>query len=261
MPPTTTAQMGEQHEIHLAEINGGRKSKSSGNQWDDPGDGRDAHDDPFNFCWDGKSTLGKSISVTREMLAKIREQAGGERPQIGLRWYETGDLSVVAEDWIAVPDVDFEEMKIAARNFEATKAAVSSALAEITALRGDYDKLINDLAAARAELAVIRGQAQSQAADGPEEGAREIPGWVPELPWTVVLVMSGQAAGSIKSGFRYEADGRMIPMKVGTVRVERSAQNRPRLIVDDVRISSGDLYINGVHSARVWVGQPGSEHG
>jgi hypothetical protein len=110
----TTQRMGELHEIHLAEINHGTKTKSSGNQWHDQGDGRNTHDEPFAFCWDGKSTRGKQIAVTLDMIAKIREQAQGERPQIGLRWYGNDALDIVLEDWIAVTDADFEEMKLAA---------------------------------------------------------------------------------------------------------------------------------------------------
>lgn len=125
MPPTPANQKaGELHEIYLAKVNDGSKSRASGSKWFDQGDGRNAHDLPFAFCWDGKAALAgtKSISVTREMIAKIREQAQGERPQIGLRWYATGDLSKVSEDWIAVPAADWEEILQAARKLAALES-------------------------------------------------------------------------------------------------------------------------------------------
>src|SRR5579859_2239381 len=110
----TTQQMGELHEVFLAKINGGAKTRGSGSQWHDQGDGRDNHDRPFAFCWDGKSTRGQQIAITLAMIAKIREQAQGERPQIGLRWYGNDALDQVTEDWIAITAADFEEMKLAA---------------------------------------------------------------------------------------------------------------------------------------------------
>jgi hypothetical protein len=150
----TTQRMGELHEIFLAEVNGGTKTRSSGNQWYDQGDGRDNHDAPFAYCWDGKSTRGKQIAVTLDMLAKIREQAQGERPQIGLRWYGNDALDTVLEDWIAVPAADFEEMKL---------AAIQSALAgtEIADLRdqaGMTDSLQDTLGKAEEDLIGVRSE-------------------------------------------------------------------------------------------------------
>lgn len=107
----TTQQMGDKHEVFLAQVNGGTKSRASGSQWHDQGDGRNTHDEPFAFCWDGKSTRGQQIAVTLAMIAKIREQAQGERPQIGLRWYGNDALDQVTEDWIAITAADFEELK------------------------------------------------------------------------------------------------------------------------------------------------------
>ena len=118
MPPKPPAQqMGELHEVYLADVNGGRKSRASGSQWDDQGDGRNGHDGPFAFCWDGKSTRGQQIAVTLAMIAKIREQAQGERPQIGLRWYADDALSKVLADWVAVQGADWEEVLDAARKW------------------------------------------------------------------------------------------------------------------------------------------------
>ena len=118
MPPKPPAQqMGELHEVYLADVNGGRKSRASGSQWDDQGDGRNGHDGPFAFCWDGKSTRGQQIAVTLAMIAKIREQAQGERPQIGLRWYGNDLLDKIAEDWVAVQAEDWRELLEAGRQW------------------------------------------------------------------------------------------------------------------------------------------------
>jgi hypothetical protein len=259
MPTTssvTTARMGEIHEEHLAEINGGRKSRSSGNQWHDAGDGRNSRDDPFNFCWDGKSTLGKGITVTLDMIAKIREQAGGERPQIGLRWYGSGDLTQVTEDWIAVRDVDFEEMKIAATAYEAARPQIEAALADLEQLRLQNETLTQGLRAAQQTVQGLREAATTMAADQ----ERAIPGFVPRLPWTVVHMARAADPTALRkavsSGIRYGIDGRQVPFEVSAVRVERGMTNRPRLFVNDALVRDGDLYQDGVLAVRVCQSDP-----
>jgi hypothetical protein len=270
MPTTssaTTARMGEIHEEHLAEINGGRKSRSSGNQWHDQADGRNSRDDPFNFAWDGKSTLGKGITITLDMIAKIREQAGGERPQIGLRWYKTGDLTQVAEDWIAVRDVDFEEMKIAATAYEAAKeamresaTAIDEIVAEAEKLREENGQVLRRLEIAQAAVAALRAEAAERSGDQ----GRVIPGFVPRLPWVTVHVWidpDDPARKVVRSGVRYEASGAQVPFEVKQVYVERMAANRPRLIVNQAVVKNGTLYRQGEILARVWEDKPDQEIG
>jgi cell division protein ZapA (FtsZ GTPase activity inhibitor) len=248
----TTQRMGELHEEYLAEINGGRKSKSSGNQWDDPGDGRNHHDDPFNFCWDGKSTLSKSLSVTLDMIGKIREQAGGERPELGLRWYGTGDLTKVLEDWIAVPGPDFQEMKLAAGDAEELRAATEMATRKMEEFRQRVASIGEEMRIAMAALATAEaalaekdreiGQLQLEAQVDRE---RIIPVFVPRLPW-VTIHTSDKGGIRYTSAIRYEADGRQMPIGgMMRVRVERSPDNRPRLFLDELRIRNGDLYQEG----------------
>lgn len=246
----TTQQMGERHEKHLAEIFGGTKTRASGSQWTDPADGANHHDDPFAFRWDGKSTLGKSISVTRDMIAKLRQQAGGERPAFGLRWYGNAALTTVDEDWVVLRDMDFSELLEAAREAEE--------------LRTDVRLLREDLAASRAAETTLRMErdelARSAAAPGPDHRGR--PEYVPVLPWTVVHKVNLSDRSAI-SGVHYAADGRVSTFGVNTVVVERSlgSGNRPRLIVNGRRVPDGDLYIDGRLEVRVWAAMPGEEKG
>ena len=104
-------KMGNAHEEYLVEVLGGRKTKSSGNQWQDPMDGRHSHyvDGDWSFAWDGKSTLGKSIGVSREMIEKAMEQAGSEIPLLALRFYRNESLEV-DHDWVAIEASVFKEM-------------------------------------------------------------------------------------------------------------------------------------------------------
>jgi len=90
----TTRDMSDKHESLLVAVLGGRRTPGSGNQANNPMDGRhNRYEQPIAFAWDGKSTLAQSISVTREMWAKAEEQALGERPMLALRFYDNERLT------------------------------------------------------------------------------------------------------------------------------------------------------------------------
>lgn len=109
-PVTTTKDMGDAHEAFLQEVLGGRRTRGSGNQWNNQMDGRhNRMTDPFAFAWDGKSTMGLSIGVTRPMWRKAVDQAGGERPMLGLRFYANSRLDVDL-DLVVVNVYDMSEM-------------------------------------------------------------------------------------------------------------------------------------------------------
>jgi hypothetical protein len=114
-------RMGDLHEKHVAEVLGQRQTRGSGNQWRDQMDSK--HDRTtcvFAFANDGKSTLGKSIGVSRAMWAKAVEQAGGERPMLTLRFYDDASLKVHA-DLAACDLLDFAEMREAAEMWHKAK--------------------------------------------------------------------------------------------------------------------------------------------
>ncbi len=117
----TTRDMSDAHEIALVETLGGRRTRGSGNQSHNPMDGRlNRYEDDLAFAWDGKSTLGKSIGVTREMWEKAEEQALGERPMLALRWYDTERLHV-GLDLVAISLDDFAELLDLAREAQAAR--------------------------------------------------------------------------------------------------------------------------------------------
>lgn len=110
----TTRAMSDKHEDYLARVLGGRKTRGSGNQPANQMDGRHASlIERFAFAWDGKSTLGKSISVTEEMWLKAEEQCHSERPMLALRWYNTERLDV-GLDLVTIGLDDFVELRDAA---------------------------------------------------------------------------------------------------------------------------------------------------
>lgn len=106
----TTHKMGQRHEEDLAEVLGGRMTRGSGNQWRDATDGKHDGSQMYSLAWDGKSTLGKSISITREMWAKLVEQAEAFIPALPLRFYADQRLTKVAIDLIALPLESFAEI-------------------------------------------------------------------------------------------------------------------------------------------------------
>lgn len=296
MPPAPPSQqMGEKHEIYLAQINAGTKTTSSGNQWDDQGDGRNHHDDPFAFCWDGKSTKSKSLTVTLAMIEKIREQAQGERPQIGLRWYSS-DVLDVAEDWVAVPGADWEEVLSAARRAAQLEAELETYKAQVASITMLQEEALAAQAVAQEALDLTRAQLAAQArpagqasfggatggpggggggqggggagsstgsgAGGGGGGGRMTPEYVPMLPWTIIY--QEHAPGRVYlTGEYYDRSGYRCQIIVDTVVVERShgAGNRPRLIVNGVRVPHGSLYVDGHLTTRAAETNPDIEVG
>lgn len=296
MPPKpSTAEMGRLHEEYLAQINDGKKTAASGSGWAEQADGRNHHDLPFAYRWDGKSTLGQSITVTLPMVEKILDQAHGERPQIGLRWYGDDRLKSVLADWVAVRAADWEETLMAARSWvfletavgEVTPARVRDLLARegerdgtITRLQEEVGRLRDELASAetaletagtaietRDRLLAERGrQVQmriDQEAAVQRDPSRAVPGYVPCLPWTVIHAVHTVGQTLSHTALSYDKEGYQSVVDVGSVRVERSlgSSNRPRLILNDVRVPQGDLYVDGKLRVRACQADPDIEVG
>lgn len=260
VPPS--AEMGRRHEVFLAgEVFGGTKTRASGSVWHDPLDGANHHDDPFAFRWDGKSTKAKQIAVTLDMLAKLREQAGSERPALGLRWYGTEDLSKVLEDWVAFTAMDASELLAVSREVEALREAANHKDEAIRDLGHALDAITEE----RDRLAEKLRERSDPAvqAEEPAGVPVQVPGYVPRLPWTVVTAgpdpeVPGRRKVLVMS---YDAQGHMASRPGSTARVERRMNNRPALFVDEVRVGDGDLYVDGVLRARVWEDRQDQETG
>lgn len=99
-----TRDMSERHESFLAALFSGRMTKGSGSHWSDQLDGKQARGSGETvFVWDGKSTLGKGLTVTVETWAKVIEQSRAwETPMMALRWYVNERLDKVALDLAVV---------------------------------------------------------------------------------------------------------------------------------------------------------------
>lgn len=106
----TTRKLSDRHEEDLAAILGGQMTKGSGNQFNDPMDGKHEYGSQrYTFAWDGKSSLGRSVSVSREMWAKAVDQARSFLPMVALRLYRSERLQVDM-DLVAVEVNTFAEI-------------------------------------------------------------------------------------------------------------------------------------------------------
>lgn len=112
--------MSKRHEEDLCEVLEGEGTRNSGAVWSDPSDGHQTSSEGFwRFAWDGKSTLGKSIGITKEMWDKICEQARGLEPMIPLRWYRDQRLTMVELDLVVISLETFSEMQKDANAYRA----------------------------------------------------------------------------------------------------------------------------------------------
>lgn len=231
--------MARLHEDFLAQLNGGRSTRGSGQTWQDQGDGRNNRlTTEFAFAWDGKSTLGKEIAVSRQMIAKIREQAGGERPEIGLRWYATEDLRRVDEDWIAIPAADYAELLRAARETR------------------DYTHTDSG-------SPVVSMPVPPPPPPPTLHGPYPV-GWLPVPPhelWPCLVVDSRheEAGGSALEhrGYWIADDGHVNDYGVSTVRYD-TGMGEMRLYVNDVRVIRGQLFVDGKLELTVGGPAPGT---
>jgi hypothetical protein len=145
--------MGDTHEAFLVDLFGGKQARGSGNQWRQPMDGRTSRKHlRFAFAWDGKSTLGKSLTVPLLMIRKAKEQAGGNRPMIALRWYDSEQPFALrpVEDWVAVKAQDMAELL--------TEANALAALEKEMDEEGAKDFLMLTVSSIREVLAKARAE-------------------------------------------------------------------------------------------------------
>jgi hypothetical protein len=239
--PLDKTRMGELHELHVAEVLGGRRARGSGNQWDDPGDGRHDHTkDMFAFAWDCKSTTGLSITITDKIIDKITDQAGGERPAIPLRWYGNQALTLVDQDWIAVRLDDFEELLLAARR------EMEPEPAQYPHPDGDVMVLGPEIFASPDKM-VISWQGRNYAPQ--DKPAEELPGYVTPLgPMeTRTIIYSNHTPDGqlVNQGVRWLPTGAQELFKPREVILERSVEGASRLSVDHEIMTHADWYLSG----------------
>lgn len=121
------------HEEDFAELIGGTRVPGSGSQWHNKGDAANQHFKLFAFRGDCKCTQGQSISVSRAMIKKLLDDAGGERPALPLRFYKNERLDI-EYDFVAVLADDFGELLENARR----AAELEGEIAPLAAQLADY---------------------------------------------------------------------------------------------------------------------------
>lgn len=111
----TTVEMSRAHEAFLAELIDGRVCRGSGNQFNNQMDVRNQPHVPFAVALDGKSTMGKSITIDLDMIQKAYDQAHDLSAGFGLRWYHDETLRNTT-DWVAIPAEEYEDLLSTARH-------------------------------------------------------------------------------------------------------------------------------------------------
>lgn len=265
MPNPSTTEMARLHEEHAAKMLGGTRHRGSGNQWQAQTDGDTPHDEPFAFRIECKSTKGQGLAVTLSMIEKAIDQGQGDIPVIPLRWYANDKLTEVAADWMAVKDVDLSEIVSYARQAALLERALGGDVSvsrvlqflerrgqlegENTRLRGELEAAMRSLEEATAAIAELTAvdPPQVRIVPGTEKAGHMVPGYVPRLPWTVISSVTTVGGGRVNSGLRYNAEGHQSTFEVSAkgIRVDRSGTNKPVLVVDDVRVREGALYVDG----------------
>lgn len=135
MPRTLRQRMADAHEADMAEVIDGKVQKGSGNQWHAQGDLKNGeYLVAYPITGEGKATLGKGHTITREMWSKIVEQTFGQNPALFLRFYRDESLRTVDGD-LAVTSVSlFAQILRDARSWQSLQDAVSSSDDELVPL-------------------------------------------------------------------------------------------------------------------------------
>lgn len=275
MKPADKIKMAQRHEEFLAALfPGGRKSAGSGSQWADKADGRQNHlTNELAFAWDGKSTTGKSIGISREMIDKITEEAHGERPLLGLRFYADERFDTVSYEWLALRAEDMGELLELAKDGLSFRAM--AAPEEVAAVRGEAMKAreevirltrvseslqrqLVEVREDRADREAVRESFANPAQDIPDEqpgppvpvtpAAPGVPR--PSVPPPCILVQkqTDPVTGQPETrAFRWDERGlvHQITLTGDGSRLEQDAYGRNMLFLNGVRVRRGELWIDG----------------
>lgn len=223
MSRTQNQKMADAHEEHVAEAIGARKTKGSGNQWRDQTDGRHNHrDTAFAFAFDGKSTLGKGVNVTRDMWQKAKEQAGAERPLLALRYYEDETLRE-SYDLVTLGLDDFVELR------------------EFALMALEYEAQVNRLGDVVLDLKKKLEEAQRPS----EHVVEPLPDPEPE---PVVATRRSIQVRKTETGARIFLDGQEVPG--AEVKVDRGKDGFVGITFNNQKMDDTDLYVDDQLIAR-----------
>jgi hypothetical protein len=152
---TMVQKMSDSHEMWVKDQIQGGLTKGSGSQWHAQLDAKNGtRDIPFPIGAEAKATLGKSLSITRDLWDKIREQCFGEIPTWWGRFYRDENLHIVDLDLVAMEAEDFRKILDAARKWSAIEDEVGH---EGVLAPGDV-------------IAIMRKGRDQQAPCGPSQG-------------------------------------------------------------------------------------------
>jgi hypothetical protein len=259
-------KMSRLHEEFLAELVGGTRSKGSGNQWTQPADGRASRIlNEYGWATEGKATCGQGIEITRKILEKLDEQAEGERPLIGLRWYADETLETVAHELVAMQAADLQEVlddNARLREELQTALAANEDLASGKPLTpGSAAELVRKAqehaAYLRRENQRLTGMVAMLGLLTPAQRELAELGMPPRELWPCYVVDirpydEPEKIGRRKRFWMVYEDGRVEALgEPRSVRVDRGIGTMGRLFINEQIIRRGELRINGVLDLQV----------
>ena len=151
----TTRQMSDAQEEHIAEVFGVRRTRGSGNQFRDQMDDRGHRmDEAVALAFDGKSTLGDSISIKKADLDKADEQAYGEAPVMAYRFYDDWTLKNFQDRYLVTENTLLELVQ-RSRRLSAVEEAVTR-LAEGESVQAVFEEIPYDEDGGELSLVVRR---------------------------------------------------------------------------------------------------------
>jgi hypothetical protein len=121
----TTRDLSDKHEDDLLARFGGRKTRGSGNQFNNQLDVRmeRGRHTPIAFGFDGKSTQRASMSVSIGGWEKLLDQAHDLRPAMPLRFYGPDNTLPVRHDLVVLRLDDFAEVLELANTYEEMRSS------------------------------------------------------------------------------------------------------------------------------------------
>lgn len=254
--------MSQLHEKFAAEVIDGTRSKASGAVWTHPADGRASRmTHEFGWANECKATLGKEITLTRLIVEKGIDQAGGERILFWLRWYEDESLQRVTYDLVSMEVENFRELleTITALHDENEALVIANAALKQTVDAAGPNGLHAELERAQSRIAELERQLAGAAQV--QQGRPSFPslpmneaqadlmllGMPPSDMWPCTVIDRRPRHPDPRMqlrGWYVDARGQAESLTVLSVRIDQSAGTE-RLMVNDQHVRSGILRVNG----------------
>jgi hypothetical protein len=229
----------------------------------------------YGWATEGKATCGQSIGVTREIIAKLADEAEGERPLLGLLFYADETLERIDYELVAMNADDFAEIMGDNARLRSELADAQERLANLTAgtesiatgspmSPGSAAELVRR---AQEEAAALRRDNESLLALVATSGVltkhqRELAvvGMPSKELWPCYVIdirksFTQPSSATQERAWYVSASGEVDRLMVHTVRIDRGIGLTDRIFLNEQIVRCGELRVNGVLECRVTDGR------